>query len=520
MDTLTLIGVIAGSGLGGILVGFLTNSFLGQRSLARARAEATEILRQAQQDAERRQQEAGLAMREELQKARQRAETEFQKRQSSLSRRQSEVSDKERRLQARQRQIQQKEDDLGGRLQSAADRQAELEQRRQELDQLVEAENTRLEELAGVGRDEARALLMENLRKETRLEAARLVRQMREDVQRQAEQDAQKIIALAVERSASEFSTSRTTSNVSLADEKLKGRLIGHEGKNIKAFEAATGLQLIVDDTPNQVTLSGFHPIKREVAKLTLEKLVKDGNIHPRRIDETVRKMRKRTNNIMRRAAEDALKELKIKRVHPEMVTLLGRLRYRTSYGQNVLEHSKEVAYLTGIMAAELGLDERLARRAGLFHDIGKAIDYEREGTHPEIGEEVARRFDEPDVVVNAIASHHEDCEVISPISVLVAAADALSGARPGARRRTLADYIRRVEKLEGIARSFEGVAESYAIQAGRELRVIARHDRLSDEESALLASDIAHRIEAEVDYPGRIKVTVIREMWATGVAR
>jgi ribonuclease Y len=243
--------------------------------------------------------------------------------------------------------------------------------------------------------------------------------------------------------------------------------------------------------------------------------LIKDGNVHPRRIEETLRKMRKKVNGIMRRAAEEALKELGISRVHPEIVKLLGRLHYRTSYGQNVLQHSKEVGYLTGIMAVELGMDEKMGRRAGLLHDIGKAIDYEREGTHPEIGEEVARRYGEPDIVVNAIASHHEDCEVISPISVLVSAADALSGARPGARRRTLADFIRRVEKLEEIASSFKGVSESYAIQAGRELRVIARHQELSDEESALLASDIAHRIEAEVDYPGKIRVTVIREMWA-----
>jgi len=300
----------------------------------------------------------------------------------------------------------------------------------------------------------------------------------------------------------------------------VKGRIIGHEGRNIRAFERATGIQLVFDQDADTVVLSGFNPVRREIARMTLDRLLKDGNINPQRIEELVEKNTRSLDESMRRAGEETVKEIGLKGIHPEVVRLLGRLKYRTSYGQNVLEHVKEVSYLTGIMAAELGLDQKLAKRAGLLHDIGKAIDYEREGTHPEIGEEVARRYGEPPIVINAIASHHEDCEVTSPISVLVAAADALSGARPGARRTSLADYIQRIEKLEGLANSMDGVEQSYAIQAGREIRVICHHRKVDDAQAALLASDLAKRIQAEMDYPGRIKVTVIREMRAVEYAR
>jgi ribonuclease Y len=298
------------------------------------------------------------------------------------------------------------------------------------------------------------------------------------------------------------------------------GRIIGQEGKNIKAFERATGIQLVLDEAARTVTLSGYHPVKREIARRVLETLVSDGNIHPRRIEELTRRNRRRLDEEMKRAGIETLKELKIKGVHPEIAKLLGRLRFRSSYAQNVLLHSKEVAYMTGMLAAELRLDQDLARRAGLLHDIGKAIDYEREGTHPEIGAEVATKFGEPEVVINAIASHHEDCEMTSPISVLVSAADSLSGARPGARRKTVAEYIKRIEKLEDLANSMKGVEQSYAIQAGREIRVIARSRETDDARVDLLASDLASRIQTEMDYPGKIKVTVIRETRASETAR
>jgi ribonuclease Y len=519
MDTLTLTGIAAGMGLMGIFLGYALNMLLQKRAHGRARMEAEEVLQQARQESERRRKEAGLAAREELQKARKKADEEFRRRQSNLAKQQAEFQNLEKKLKSRDEELARQKKKLDSTSDTLQQRQQKLTERELETQRLQEEQNERLERLSGLGREEARRLLMENVGKETRFETARMVRELRDEAHSKAEMESQKIMALAVERTASEFSTSRNATAITFPDEKVKGRLIGHEGKNIKAFEAATGMQLIIDETPGQVMVSGFHPIKREIARLALEKLIKDGNIHPRRIDDTLRKMRKKVAGTMRRAAEDALKELRIRKVHPEILKLLGRLHFRTSYGQNVLQHSKEVAYLTGIMSAELGLDERLGRRAGLLHDIGKAIDYEREGTHPEIGEEIAKRYGEHEIVVNAIASHHEDCEPISPISILVSAADALSGARPGARRRTLADYIRRVEKLETIASSFSGVSESYAIQAGRELRVIAKHQEVNDEESALLASDIAHRIEAEVDYPGKIKVTVIREMWARATA-
>jgi ribonuclease Y len=323
-----------------------------------------------------------------------------------------------------------------------------------------------------------------------------------------------------MERMASDLSAERSVTHFDLPQGgQMRGRIIGHEGKNIKAFEQATGIQLILDEAGESVQLSGFNPVKREVARRVLQMLIKDGNIHPRRIEELTRRNLRRLEDEMKQAGEQTVKEMGIKGVQPEMVKLLGRLLYRTSYGQNVLLHSKEVGFLTGMMAAELGLDEVVARRAGLFHDIGKAVDYEREGTHPEIGAEVATRCNEHWEVVNAIAAHHEDIEVTTPITVLVATADALSGARPGARRKSVAEYIRRIEQLEGLANSMDGVDQSYALQAGREIRVIANTELVDDARIDLLAHDLARRIESEMDYPGKIKVTVIREMRAQEVA-
>jgi ribonuclease Y len=328
-------------------------------------------------------------------------------------------------------------------------------------------------------------------------------------------------MTLAIERMASECSAERTVSQFKLPEgSDLRGRIIGHEGKNIRAFEKATGIQLILDEENGSVTLSGYHPVKREIARRVLETLVKDGNIRPKRIEDLTRRNQRRLEDEMRRAGQEAVKQLGLKNVHPEIVKLLGRLKYRSSYGQNVLQHAQEVAWLTGMMAAELRLEEKPARRAGLLHDIGKAIDYEREGTHPEIGAEIASRCGEGEIVVNAIASHHEDCEMTSPISALVAAADAISGARPGARRQTVAQYIKRIERLEEMADSMEGVEQSYALQAGREIRVIAKTKQVDDARVDLMAADLAARIQNEMDYPGKIKVTVIRELRAVDHAR
>jgi len=388
------------------------------------------------------------------------------------------------------------------------------------LEQEREEYLVRLERVAGLSREEAKKVLVNSFRSEARYEAAHMAKEIRDEARESAVEVATKIIALAIERSASEITGFRTASSVPIPNEKIKGRLIGHEGKNIRAFEKATGIQLIVDESPDSVVLSGFNPVKREIARVSLEKLIKTGNINPRRIEDVIDEQKRWMVKHIQKVGEETVRELGIRDVNPEILRLLGRLKYRTSYGQNVLEHSIEVAHLTAMMATELGLDAKMALRSGLLHDIGKAIDYEREGTHPEIGMEVAKKYHEPEIVVNAIASHHEDVEVISPISVLVSAADAISGSRPGARRKTLTDYVKRIERLEGLANSFDGVDQSYAIQAGREIRVIAEHSEVDDAQSSMLASLIAKRIQAEMEYPGKIKVTVIREMRAVDYAR
>jgi len=502
------------------VVTWLVARRLSARSIEEAKTHAEEILREAQIEAEKQQKQALLSAREKWYRTRTQMEREVANKQRQLEKSRKDLEEKEQRHKDGLTAFKRREQSLREREKRAAASESAAEEDRLRLSRLLEEQTSRLERVSGMTADEAKKVLLNNLRTETRFEAAAALKEIKDEAQRLGEAEAQKIIALAIERQAADYSNERTATAVSIPNEKIKGRLIGLEGRNIKAFEKFTGIQLIVDESPDSVVLSGFNPIKREIAKNVLEKLLKDGNITPQRIEDVSNEMKRKMVRQIHRLGEEALRELKIDGVHPEMIRLLGRLRFRTSYGQNVLEHSKEVARLTELMAVELGLDGRLARRAGLFHDIGKAIDYEREGTHPEIGFEVAKKYGEPAIVQNAIASHHEDVEVISPISVLVAAADAISGARPGARRRTLVDYVKRVEKLEQLAESEEGVEESYAIQAGREIRVIAKHDKLDDAQSALLASTLAKRIQQEMEYPGKIKVTVIREMRAVNYAR
>lgn len=493
---------------------------MAKGSVTAARRESDEIRASVRREAERLRQDAAVAARAETLAARERVEAETGARLAELQKAEKEHRSREQSLRDRDRAIKKKEQGVVEKDKVLDARGVELDARASGLERLVQEENERLERVSGLTQEEARRQLLANLRTETRYEAAGLIKEIKEEAQRTGEAEARKIMSLAIERLASEFSAERNVTVFPLTNPNVKGRIIGHEGKNIRAFEKSTGIQLIVDDNPEVVTLSGFNPVKREIARRTLERLLKDGNINPSRIEEVTLKSTRAVEETMLQAGQETIKELGIKGVHPEIVKLLGRLKYRTSYSQNVLEHVKEVSYLTGIMAAELGLDQKMARRAGLLHDIGKAIDYEREGTHPEIGVEVATKYGEPDIVINAIASHHDDCEVISPISVLVAAADALSGARPGARRKTLQDYVKRVEKLEGLANSMDGVEQSYAIQAGRELRVICHHSKIDDAHASLLASDLAKRIQSEMDYPGRIKVTVIRETRAVQYAR
>jgi ribonuclease Y len=511
-----LVSVIVGG-----FVGWLLNNRFGANSLEAIKKRTDEALRGARREAEKIKRNMLLEAREQILQQRNKTERDIRSRRGQLNRRERELKAEAKKLQDQQAEATRRQEALGETERRIDGERVAVEELRREADRLIELQNERLAEVGEMSRDEAQRQLLANLKAETRLDAAHMIKDIKDDAQRTAETEATKIVSLAIERMASDLSAERTVSVFELPDgTELMGRIIGQEGKNIKAFERATGIQLVLDETARTVTLSGYHPVKREIARRVLETLVSDGNIHPRRIEELTRRNRRRLEDEMKKAGSETLKELKIKGAHPEIVKLLGRLRFRSSYAQNVLSHSKEVAYLTGMLAAELGLDETLARRAGLFHDIGKAIDYEREGTHPEIGAEVATKFGEDEVVINAIASHHEDCEMTSPISVLVSAADSLSGARPGARRKTVAEYIKRIEKLEELANSMQGVEQSYAIQAGREIRVIARSREVDDARVDLLASDLASRIQSEMDYPGKIKVTVIRETRATQTAR
>jgi ribonuclease Y len=498
---------------------FLNNRF-GKKSLTESKRKADENMRLARREAEKQKKSIILSAKEEWFHSKNKMELELKNKMSSLHKFEKDLKNWNNNLKSVEGSLKKRESSLNSKNTQIENSLAELKQKDEQMSKLMKDINTKLERISGLTSDEAKRQLLSNLKTEARLEAAHVIKEIKDQAQKVADSEATKIIALTIERLASDCVSERSVSSVSLpSDNNIKGKIIGHEGKNIKAFEKATGTQLIIDESPGTVTLSTFSPIKREIARMTLERLLKDGNINPRRVEEVANKMTRKVEDLIVSCGEEAVKELKLKGIHKELVRHVGMLKFRSSYSQNVLEHSKQVAYLTGMMAAELKLDVKMARRAGLLHDIGKAVDYEREGSHPEIGEELARNYREPEVVVNAIASHHEDVEVISPISVLVSAADALSGARPGARRKSLADYIKRIERLESLANTIDGVEQSYAIQAGREVRVIAKCDKIDDAHVALLASDIAQKIQQEMDYPGKVKVTVIREMRAVEYA-
>jgi ribonuclease Y len=492
----------------------------GRRTMARARRQAAKILEDSERQSEARLRESELVAKEKLLQAR----SEFE---SASRKRRAEIEALERRLT-------QKEDTLDKRLEEVAKREAEtgkLErdldrrdrantERGQELAALVGEERRKLEQIAGLTAQQAREELVRLLEDEARMEAAHLVKRIEDEARETAHKQAQRIIGMAVQRSASDFVSETTVSVVVLPSDDMKGRIIGREGRNIRALEMATGVDLIVDDTPEAVILSGFDPYRREVARVSLERLIADGRIHPARIEEVVERVKAEFEEQVRQEGEAALLELNIANVHPELVKLLGRLRYRTSYGQNVLKHSKEVSFLAGTMAAELKSNVHVAKRGGLLHDIGKAIDREMDGSHLEIGIDLLRKYGETEEVVHAMACHHGDYEPQTVEAVLVTAADALSAARPGARREILETYVKRLEKLEEIASSFKGVQKSFAIQAGREVRIIVDSEKIGDEQAIWLSRDIAKKVESELTYPGQIKVTVIRETRAIEYAR
>jgi ribonuclease Y len=441
--------------------------------------------------------------------------------------RKREIQQVERRLQSREESLEKRGEALEGREAELSRREHSLkskeeavQQKEKKYDILVEETRQRLEQVAGLSRDEAKRMLMDSLVEEARHEAARRIVAIEEEAREEAERRAKRVICIAVERLSGEFVAERTASIIHLPSDDMKGRIIGREGRNIRAIEAAAGVDLIVDDTPEAVLISSHSPIRREIARVALERLIADGRIHPARIEEVVKKAEQEVEEAVREAGQRAVLELGVHGVHPELLKLLGMLKYRYSYGQNVLMHSIETAYICGIMAAELGLNEKQARRVGLLHDIGKAVSHEIEGSHAIIGGEVARKYGESAKVVNAIAAHHEEVRAETVLAPLVDAADALSGARPGARRETLESYVRRLDALERISNSFSGVEKSFALQAGREVRIIVNPGSVTDGEASMLAREVAKKIESEMTYPGQIRVTVIRETRATDFAR
>jgi len=491
-----------------------------QRALGEAREKADRLLEKAESDGAAKIREAELAAKEKLLQARNEFEKVSRQRRSELEGLERRMAQKEDNLDKRQDEVSRREKETGALERELSARERELDETQKELRELIDDERHKLEQIAGLTAEQAKEQLVRSLETEARNDAAHLVKRIEDEAREQANKNAQRIIANAIQRSASDYVAETTVSVVLLPNDEMKGRIIGREGRNIRALETATGVDLIVDDTPEAVILSGFDPFRREIARVALERLIADGRIHPARIEEVVEKTKAEFEARVQQEGESAVLELNLTDIHPELIKLLGRLRFRTSYGQNVLKHSKEVAYLAATMAAELRVDTHVAKRAGLLHDIGKAVDREMDGGHLHIGIDLLRKYGENEAVVHAMACHHGDFDPETVEAVLVTASDALSAARPGARREVLESYIKRLEKLEEVANGFKGVQKSFAIQAGREVRVIVDSAKIADEESIWLARDIAKKVENELTYPGEIKVTVIRETRSIEFAR
>lgn len=500
-------------GVAAFFLGIFYRKNISEKITGSAEEQATKIIDDAKKDAAASKKAALVEAKEEIQKSRHEMEREIRDRRNEMTR-------QERRLQQKEESLDKKMDALEKKDEVLSKKNKELEQMQEDVAQIQKRQLEQLEKISGLSVEEAKDYLIRNIETEARYDAAKLVKAIETEAKEEADKRARMIVGMAIQKCAADHVAETTVSVVSLPSDEMKGRIIGREGRNIRTLETLTGIYLIIDDTPEAVVLSGFDPIRREIARIALEKLIQDGRIHPARIEETVEKARREVENTIKQEGERASFETGVHGLHPEIIKLLGKLKYRTSYGQNVLMHSIEVAQLAGVMAGELGVDIAMAKRAGLLHDIGKAVDHEQEGSHVDIGANIARKYREGNEVIHAIMAHHGDIEPTTLIACIVQTADAVSAARPGARRENLETYIKRLQKLEEIATSFNGVEKSYAIQAGREVRIMVKPDDVNDETIILLAKDIVKKIEQEMEYPGQIKVHVIREVRAIEYAK
>lgn len=508
-----IIGTAAIAVIIGLLIGYVIRKNISEAKIGQAETLAKEIVEKANRDSETVKKEKLLEAKEEIHRLRTEGERENKERRNEVQKYEKRVLQKEETLDRKMQSLEQKEVNLSRKVEDVKKKEAEV-------DQIREQQVQKLESISGFTTEEAKEIILSNAERDVRREMSLMIKEKEYKAKEEAEKRAREIIGYAIQKCSADHVAETTVSVVNLPNDEMKGRIIGREGRNIRALETLTGIDLIIDDTPEAVILSGFDPIRREVARIALENLISDGRIHPARIEEMVEKGKKEVQSIIKEAGEQAMFDTGVHGLHPELVKLLGRLKYRTSYGQNVLKHSIEVSILAGIMAEEIGADPKLAKRAGLVHDIGKAVDHEIEGTHIEIGMDLLKKYKESKEVIHAMSTHHGDYEPQTVEAVLVTAADAVSAARPGARRETLESYIKRLEKLEEITNSYEGVEKSFAIQAGREVRIMVKPEEVSDEEMHLLARDMTKRIEEDLDYPGQIKVSIIRETRATDYAK
>ncbi len=501
-------------------LGWMFNSKVGKKSIVAAEEKAEQVIQDAKKEAANLKREKLLEVKDEWYKKKIEFDTEINQKKQKLSNLEKQIQQREENSEKKFDLVLQKEKDLRKLEKQLQDLKVSLDDKSVEIKKLEVEQNDKLEKISGLTSEEAKKMLAENMVNQAKVDAAQTIKEIHDRAKLDAKKEAQKIIVQAIQRTAADYSIETTVSVVQIQNDEMKGRIIGKEGRNIRAFESATGVDVIVDDTPEAVILSSFDQFRREIARISLERLISDGRIHPARIEEVVEKVTTELEEEIQREGENTILQLGLHNMHAELIKHIGKMKYRSSYGQNLLQHSVEVAYLTGIMASELGLDPVMAKRAGLLHDVGKTVDKSIEGPHALLGYDLTKKYKEHAIVVNAVGSHHEDIEMEHPIAALVQSADAISGARPGARREPLESYVKRLENLEQLAKSFEGVAKTYAIQAGREIRVVVEHDKVDDASADRLAREIAQKIEEEMDYPGQIKVVVIREVRKIGYAK